>query len=133
MCVVVCVPVMLSSSSAVSVSVSVLLLVLMSLPFALAAAAEEKGQQPREEVKPTSIRIVKDFFWLLFTVSFIRARLRTPRTPRWTWDPSSLGADGLPTGRPLVVAHRGASGMYPEHTMLAYRKAAEQGRRRAVS
>ncbi len=125
---------MLSSSSAVSVSV--LLLVLVSLPvlsLALAAAADERGQQPREEVKPTGRTRVKDFFWLAFTVSFIRARLRTPRTPRWTWDPSSLGSDGLPTGRPLVVAHRGASGMYPEHTMLAYRKAAEQGRKLTVS
>ena len=37
------------------------------------------------------------------------------------------GPDGLPTFRPLIIAHRGASGMYPEHTALAYRKAAEQG------
>lgn len=29
--------------------------------------------------------------------------------------------------RPLIIGHRGASGMYPEHTALAYRKAAEQG------
>ena len=37
------------------------------------------------------------------------------------------GADGLPTFRPLIIAHRGASGMYPEHTALAYREAARQG------
>ena len=29
--------------------------------------------------------------------------------------------------RPLNIAHRGASGMYPEHTSLAYEKAVEQG------
>ena len=29
-------------------------------------------------------------------------------------------------GRPLVLGHRGASGMYPEHTILAYQEAANQ-------
>eukprot|EP00092_Neocalanus_flemingeri_P004311 GFUD01004634.1.p1 GENE.GFUD01004634.1~~GFUD01004634.1.p1 ORF type:complete len:415 (-),score=88.84 GFUD01004634.1:57-1301(-) len=42
-------------------------------------------------------------------------------------NPELYGPDGLPTFRPLIIAHRGASGMYPEHTALAYRKAAEQG------
>lgn len=42
-------------------------------------------------------------------------------------DPSFYGADGLPTGRPLIIAHRGSSGMYPEHTALGYRWAAKQG------
>eukprot|EP00090_Calanus_glacialis_P015355 TRINITY_DN2423_c0_g1_i4.p1 TRINITY_DN2423_c0_g1~~TRINITY_DN2423_c0_g1_i4.p1 ORF type:complete len:412 (-),score=121.17 TRINITY_DN2423_c0_g1_i4:165-1400(-) len=42
-------------------------------------------------------------------------------------DPALYGPDGLPTFRPLIIAHRGASGMYPEHTALGYRKAAEQG------
>jgi len=42
-------------------------------------------------------------------------------------DTSAYGPDGLPTFRPLIIAHRGASGMYPEHTALGYRKAAEQG------
>jgi len=42
-------------------------------------------------------------------------------------DPELYGPDGLPTFRPLIIGHRGASGMYPEHTALAYRKAAEQG------
>ena len=42
-------------------------------------------------------------------------------------EPDLYGADGLPTFRPLIIAHRGASGMYPEHTALAYEKAAEQG------
>ena len=26
-----------------------------------------------------------------------------------------------PTTMPLIIGHRGASGMYPEHTALAYR------------
>ena len=42
-------------------------------------------------------------------------------------DPALYGPDGLPTFRPLIIAHRGSSGMYPEHTALGYRKAAEQG------
>merc|ERR1719369_1600694 len=42
-------------------------------------------------------------------------------------DTALYGPDGLPTFRPLIIGHRGASGMYPEHTALAYRKAAEQG------
>ena len=42
-------------------------------------------------------------------------------------DTSLYGPDGLPTFRPLIIGHRGASGMYPEHTALAYREAARQG------
>ena len=42
-------------------------------------------------------------------------------------DPTLYGPDGLPTFRPLIIAHRGASGMFPEHTALAYREAARQG------
>jgi len=42
-------------------------------------------------------------------------------------DPSLYGSDGLPTFRPLIIAHRGASGMFPEHTAVAYREAARQG------
>ncbi|XP_039265972.2 uncharacterized protein LOC120341512 [Styela clava] len=33
----------------------------------------------------------------------------------------------LPTNRPLIIAHRGASGMLPEHTVEAYQLAIEQG------
>jgi len=40
---------------------------------------------------------------------------------------TNYGPDGLPIFRPLIIAHRGSSGMYPEHTALGYRKAAEQG------
>lgn len=34
---------------------------------------------------------------------------------------------GSLTGRPLIIAHRGASGELPEHTLEAYRLAIEQG------
>lgn len=33
----------------------------------------------------------------------------------------------LPKDRPLIVAHRGASGVLPEHTVEAYQLAIEQG------
>jgi glycerophosphoryl diester phosphodiesterase len=36
-------------------------------------------------------------------------------------------AAATPLSRPLVVAHRGASGMLPEHTMPAYQLAIAQG------
>ncbi|XP_078481944.1 uncharacterized protein LOC100183504 isoform X1 [Ciona intestinalis] len=35
--------------------------------------------------------------------------------------------DGLPTNRPLNIAHRGSSGMRPEHTVAAYQLAVDQG------
>ena len=44
----------------------------------------------------------------------------------WSWK-DGVGPDGLPTDRPLVLGHRGASGMYPEHTALSYVEAAIQG------
>lgn len=34
---------------------------------------------------------------------------------------------GAPLGLPIVIAHRGASGERPEHTLAAYRRAIEQG------
>ena len=30
------------------------------------------------------------------------------------------GLKGITTTKPLVIAHRGASGVYPEHTLEAY-------------
>lgn len=33
----------------------------------------------------------------------------------------------LPTGRPLVIAHRGSSGELPEHTVEGYQRAVDQG------
>ena len=51
-----------------------------------------------------------------------------PEYPCDSYSDSSLyGPDGLPTFRPLIIGHRGASGMFPEHTALAYREAAKQG------
>lgn len=38
-----------------------------------------------------------------------------------------LEASVAPVARPLVIAHRGASGLLPEHTIEAYRLAIEQG------
>ena len=44
----------------------------------------------------------------------------------WSFD-GTLGKDGLPLDRPLNIGHRGASGMYPEHTLISYEQAAAQG------
>jgi hypothetical protein len=33
----------------------------------------------------------------------------------------------LPRGRPYIIAHRGASGELPEHTLQAYQQAIDQG------
>ena len=47
------------------------------------------------------------------------------------WIPNTQGfsVDGLslPSERPLNLGHRGACGVYPEHTALAYSYAIEQG------
>ena len=43
-----------------------------------------------------------------------------------TRDVGYCGSDMLP-GTPIVIGHRGASGLRPEHTMAAYRLALEQG------
>lgn len=39
----------------------------------------------------------------------------------------AVAARAAPAGRPIVIAHRGASGERPEHTLEAYRLAIEQG------
>ena len=45
---------------------------------------------------------------------------------KWSFLPEQdVGLD-IPESRPLIVAHRGASGMFPEHTSIAYEQAAEQ-------
>jgi glycerophosphoryl diester phosphodiesterase len=55
---------------------------------------------------------------------------------RRTFAAAALAAAALPAGaapmparpkRPIVIAHRGASGLRPEHTFSAYRLAVEQG------
>ena len=38
-----------------------------------------------------------------------------------------IAAAALSTAQPLVIAHRGASGERPEHTIAAYQLAIEQG------
>ncbi len=105
---------MLSSSSAVSVSVSVsvLLLVLVSLPFAL-AAADERGQQPREEVKPTGRTRVKDFFWLAFTVSFYSSPPPHPPHPPVDVGSLLLGLGRPPHGSPAGGGAQGRLGDVP--------------------
>ena len=40
---------------------------------------------------------------------------------------SVAGWNTLTGERPIVIAHRGASGLYPEHTVLSYKTAIEQG------
>ncbi len=105
---------MLSSSSAVSVSV--LLLVLVSLPvlsLALAAAADERGQQPREEVKPTGRTRVKDFFWLAFTVSFYSSPPPHPPHPPVDVGSLLLGLGRPPHGSPAGGGAQGRLGDVP--------------------
>ena len=50
-----------------------------------------------------------------------------PCDPATYSDPALYGEDGLPTWRPLILGHRGAPGMFPEHTARGYREAARQG------
>ncbi|MES2034464.1 MAG: glycerophosphodiester phosphodiesterase [Pseudomonadota bacterium] len=50
--------------------------------------------------------------------SFAAASLTLAATPAFARDPKA---------RPIVIAHRGASGERPEHTPMAYRLAVEQG------
>lgn len=40
---------------------------------------------------------------------------------------AAVPAAAQPAGKPLVIAHRGASGTRPEHTLMAYRRAIEEG------
>jgi len=46
---------------------------------------------------------------------------------KWNCDHNDRGPDGLPQGRPLILGHRGSSGMYPEHTIISYNEGAMQG------
>lgn len=39
----------------------------------------------------------------------------------------SHGIDGMEDGRPLVVAHKGASGVLPAHSVPAYQLAIDSG------
>ncbi|CAK8686228.1 unnamed protein product [Clavelina lepadiformis] len=42
------------------------------------------------------------------------------------WQKPNRPIDGLPTNRPLIIAHRGSSGLLPEHTVEAYQLAVQQ-------
>nr|CAB3263911.1 probable glycerophosphoryl diester phosphodiesterase 3 [Phallusia mammillata] len=47
--------------------------------------------------------------------------------PTWLFTSDCSYLRGLPTDRPLIIAHRGSSGMLPEHTVAAYQLAVQQG------
>jgi len=78
---------------------------------------------------------MKNILWNIFLLSVFSVGVRgTPYKPEndgpyypCESTPDLYAEDGLPAWRPLILAHRGASGMYPEHTALAYREAAKQG------
>lgn len=79
---------------------------------------------------------MKDIWWNICWLSVFSACVGgTPYKPETEYGPyypcqstpDLYAEDGLPAWRPLILAHRGASGMYPEHTALAYREAAKQG------
>ncbi|WP_307835781.1 glycerophosphodiester phosphodiesterase family protein [Phycicoccus sonneratiae] len=53
--------------------------------------------------------------------------LAGPAVPAQAAVPADRGHPHPPTTAPLVIAHRGASGYRPEHTLAAYRLAAAQG------
>ena len=42
-------------------------------------------------------------------------------------EPAATAWNTLTGERPIVIAHRGASGLYPEHTIMAYKTAIAQG------
>jgi len=79
---------------------------------------------------------MKNILWSIFWLSVFSVGARgTPYKPENEYGlyypcestPDLYAEDGLPAWRPLILAHRGASGMYPEHTALAYKNAAIQG------
>ena len=66
--------------------------------------------------------------WKGFSLTFpgdeISSRVLAARSADGRHDGRGAGSRG---GRPIVIAHRGASGERPEHTLEAYRLAIEQG------
>ncbi len=64
------------------------------------------------------LSILTQRYAVLSLINFPKAN---PLRGEWTW------TSGDRSSHPRLIAHRGASGMYPEHTMLAYRAAIEQG------
>jgi glycerophosphoryl diester phosphodiesterase len=60
-------------------------------------------------------------------LTFLAAGLGQPAPALAQEKPAAAPARTLDGGRPLVVAHRGASGVLPEHTIEAYRLGIEMG------
>lgn len=70
---------------------------------------------------------LKPLIILFLSICGGRAIHKATPAQRWSFQPQQdVGLD-VPESRPLIVAHRGASGMFPEHTSIAYEKAVEQG------
>jgi glycerophosphoryl diester phosphodiesterase len=63
---------------------------------------------------------------LLILSACASAPAQEPQTVATTV-PAARTWNTLTGERPLVIAHRGASGLYPEHTLLAYKTAIAQG------
>lgn len=73
----------------------------------------------------------------LLTASFLvlAACANAPAAPSGSGEPAAASItktadktwNTLTGERPIVIAHRGASGLYPEHTMMAYKTAIAQG------
>src|SRR5436190_22513708 len=57
----------------------------------------------------------------------ITRRALTAATPFLALAAAATPAFAKPKGKPIIIAHRGASGERPEHTMMAYRLAIEEG------
>src|SRR5436190_22824947 len=57
----------------------------------------------------------------------ITRRALTAATPFLALAAAATPAFAQPKGKPIIIAHRGASGERPEHTMMAYRLAIEEG------
>lgn len=67
---------------------------------------------------------------LSFYISFVfvsHLTVVTPRVIERHVPPQFDHGVDLPTTRPLNVAHRGSSGSLPEHTVLAYQRAIDEG------
>lgn len=69
-------------------------------------------------MRTSSVRARHRAHWI---TSLVLAGACTPPVP------ASSSAAGQPAARPIVIAHRGASGHRPEHTLAAYALAIEMG------
>ncbi|WP_046244911.1 glycerophosphodiester phosphodiesterase [Hymenobacter terrenus] len=67
---------------------------------------------------------MKNFFYLLIAAGLLQASACKKDSDSSVTPPQYKTLDGK---APLVIAHRGASGLLPEHTLEAYQKAIEDG------